>query len=142
MKIQTAVFQPLTHHRPAAQAPQPEVAADQFTPSSSDDLKSWAAIGGIGLVGAAIGYGAGAASGQFMGPIIGGPLGAFAGACGGATLGAFLPGEHIKAGAVVGAIAGGVIGATTNHPVAKIALAAAGATLPIAFLFGVMSDIG
>ena len=39
----------------------------------------------------------------------------------------------------VGAIAGGVLAASSSHPAAKIALAVAGATLPVGLLFGIFS---
>ena len=114
---------------------QPEMPADSFT-FGSDDLKSYAVMGGIALLGGAIG----AAAGNYSG-VIAGIGGAIAGAAGGTCLG-IAADEHIKTGAVLGAVGGAILASSVGHPAAAIGLGLAGATLPYAAIVGVMGGFG
>ncbi|MEW6282005.1 MAG: hypothetical protein AB1758_25600, partial [Candidatus Eremiobacterota bacterium] len=81
----------------ATSRPEP---GESFTRSAvSDNVKGTLALGAIALVGAGIGVYAGLGTG-----ILAGLAGAVAGATGGASAAAHLPGQHIRAGALIGAI--------------------------------------
>lgn len=96
---------------------------------SADKLKSFAVIGGVSLVGAAIG----AVGGNFTGAI-GGIAGAVAGAAGGVAAATALPGEKIKTGLMLGAIGGAIAGSSYGNTGMTVGLGLAGATLPYSVL--------
>jgi hypothetical protein len=109
------------------------IPTDRFTRSAAGDkVKQAVVIGGASLIGAALGAYAGLGTG-----VLAGLAGTVAGASGGSTLGGYLPGGHVKLGALGGAIAGTLVGASVSHPAAAVVMGLAGATLPVAVLFGI-----
>lgn len=126
----------VTQLRSVAQPETASVPQDSFVKSSSvgEKIKSTLIIGGVGLVGGALGAYAGLNTG-----VLAGLAGTVAGASGGALLATKMPSENIKAGALVGAITGAIVGASIAHPAAAVALGVAGATIPVGLLLAVFA---
>lgn len=100
----------------------------------SDKLKGILVMGALGLAGAGLGVYAGLATG-----VLAGVAGAVAGASGGALAAAKLPGEHIKAGAILGMLTGAIVGASVSSPFAAVALGISGATAPVGLMLAIFS---
>lgn len=113
----------------------PTVALDTFVTSShaaptrsfKDNVKAAAVLGGIGLVGGALGVYAGLSTG-----ILAGLAGTIAGAAGGASLATAFKSQPIIPGMVLGALGGAILGASTASPLLAVGLGIAGASLPFA----------
>lgn len=113
---------------------EPQAAGDTFIQSSfGDKVKQTAIIGGVGLVGAALGAYAGLGTG-----VLAGLAGTVAGASGGLTLAAGTS-QDLKVGALIGGLTGTLVGATMSHPAAAVVLGIAGATIPVGLILGAMS---
>lgn len=123
-------FAPNTRSAPTSA---PSLALDTFTRGSTGEkVKQVAVIGGVALVGAALGAYAGLNTG-----FLAGLAGTVAGAAGGASLATAMKGQPIVGGACVGALAGMYVGSSVAGPLAAVAMGIAGATLPYGLIVAV-----
>lgn len=112
---------------------QPESGREIFTASN---LIGLALLSGIGLAGAALGAYAGYSSGALAGL-----AGSIAGGAGGIAIAAATKAEKVGKGALLGALGGAIIGSSFGNTPVAIAMGVAGATLPVAGIYGLASGL-
>ena len=145
MRIATQSFQaPQVQAKPAQVAPATSESAPEVQDTvshSHSELKNNLKLGAVSAVCGALGYAGSVAHAiPFAGPAISGIAGAIVGASAGAAIATKMPGEPIKAGAVLGLVGGAILGASGGgNPATSAAMAVAGATVPFGLLVAVMS---
>ena len=142
MHIQSLPQRPqigLSRQLPRTPPPQQPDPPESNNSSLVDNVKLGAvtlACSGVGVAGSL------AHSIPYVGPTLSGVAGAVVGASAGACLAAALPGENIKAGALVGLVGGAILGATAGgSTLGHVALGVAGATVPFGLLMAVFSSV-